>query len=127
MIWQGSEALEIKTKQKRKKNSDQISIRHNNRIIQHLIWLLIIGCAVIEMEIIYSGHSVLLLNHLCAMKGFANCQRFPNCILPRSSPTPSLVLFHILSIFLECELYHPCSSSARPTFPERSPSRDTEI
>lgn len=73
MIWQGSKALEIKTEQKRKKKT-QISIHHNDIIIQHLIWLLIIACAVIEMEIIYSGHSVLLLNHLCAMKGFANCQ-----------------------------------------------------
>lgn len=73
MIWQGSKALEIKTEQKRKKKT-QISIHHNDIIIQHLIWLLIIACAVIEMEIIYSGHSVLLLNHLCTMKGFANCQ-----------------------------------------------------
>lgn len=73
MIWQGSKASEIKTKQKRKKKSDQISVHHNNIIIQHLIWFLIIGCAVIEMEIIYSGHSVLLLNHLCAVKGIENC------------------------------------------------------
>ena len=58
----------------KKKKKTQISIHHNDIIIQHLIWLLIIACAVIEMEIIYSGHSVLLLNHLCAMKGFANCQ-----------------------------------------------------
>lgn len=59
---------------KKKNTSNQISIHHNKIIIQHLIWLLIIHCAVIEMEIIYSGHSVLLLNHLRAMKGFVNYQ-----------------------------------------------------
>lgn len=62
-----------KQNKKGKKIPDQISIHPNNIIIQHLIWLFIIGCAVIEMEIIYSGYSVLLLNHLCAVKEIANC------------------------------------------------------
>lgn len=48
-------------------------MHHDFKITQYLIWLLITGCAVIEMGIIYSGHSVLLLNHLCAVKGIANC------------------------------------------------------
>lgn len=46
---------------------------HNNIIIHHWIWLLIIGCTVTEMEIFTSGHSVLLLNHLWAVKGIVNC------------------------------------------------------
>lgn len=50
---------------KKKKKKTQISIHHNDIIIQHLIWLLIIGCAVIEMEKIYSGHSVTVKSFMC--------------------------------------------------------------
>lgn len=107
------QGIRNQNKPKEKKKKTQISIHHNNIIIQHHMWLLIIGCALIEMEIIYFWP-------LCVtVKSFMCCER--NCKLLRLKDPLTVfsegvlpVLFHILDIFLHCELYYPCLNSSKP-------------
>lgn len=94
-------------------------------IIQRLVWLLIRGCEATEPETADSGYCATARARVTSVNGPVEPQRSRRSASPEELSTASPVLAPILNIFLERELYYPCSHSASLTCLDRSPSRNT--